>query len=112
MGYFRAPAQTIDLTAPAGGVTAGLFYLIGAVLIFANVTAAEGETFAGVRTGMFTDVVKATGSTWTEGQLIYWDDTNKRFTATVGTNKLVGFAAAAAASGDAVGSVVLTGQVA
>ena len=45
MPKYRAPAHIMDFTAPSGGVTAGLFYLIGAILVFANVTAEEGETF-------------------------------------------------------------------
>lgn len=111
MSYYRARADIIDLTAPSGGVTVGLFYLIGAILVMANVTAAEGELFAGVPRGLFDECAKATGSAWTEGQKVYWDDTNKRFTATATGNTLVGFAAAAAAAGDTTGSVILTGQV-
>ena len=80
MAYFRSPAKIVDLTAPSGGVTVGLFYLIGAVLVCANVTAAEGETFPGVTEGLFDDAAKATGSAWTEGAKLYWDDTNSRFT--------------------------------
>jgi len=110
MAYYRAPGNVLDFTAPSGGVTAGLFYLIGAFVIFANVTAAEGEKFAGVTNGLFTDVVKATGSAWTEGAKIYWDNGNSRFTTSASGNTLVGFAAEAAASGDTTGSVYLTGQ--
>ncbi|MEL7783758.1 DUF2190 family protein [Citromicrobium bathyomarinum] len=112
MAYFRSPAKIVDLTAPSGGVTVGLFYLIGAVLVCANVTAAEGETFAGVTEGLFDDAAKATGSAWTEGAKLYWDDTNSRFTTSASGNTLVGYAGAAAASGATTGSVVLTGQIA
>lgn len=111
MGKFRAPADIMDFTAPSGGVTVGTFLLIGALLVFANVSADEGELFAGVRKGLFADVDKATGSAWTEGAKIYWDDTNSRFTTAASGNTLVGVAAAAAASADSTGSVLLTGQV-
>ena len=67
MAYFRAPGEILDFTAPSGGVTVGLFYLIGAARVFANATAAEGVKFAGVRKGMFAVAAKATGSAWTEG---------------------------------------------
>lgn len=38
------------------------------------------------------DVAKATGAAWTEGELIYWDDTAKNFTATSSANTLAGVA--------------------
>ncbi len=112
MPKYRAPANVVDLTAPSGGVTAGLFYLIGVILVFANVTAEEGEKFAAVPSGLFDECAKATGSAWTEGAKLYWDDTNKRFTTSATGNTLVGFAAADAASGATTGSVILTYQVA
>ena len=111
MPKYRAPAKIVDLTAPTGGVTAGLFYLIGAILVMANVTAAEGDLFAAVPEGLFDECAKATGSAWTEGQKIYWDDSNSRFTTAATDNVLVGYAAAAATSGATIGSVILTGQV-
>mgnify|MGYP002840190186 CR=1 FL=1 len=112
MPKYRAPAHIMDFTAPSGGVTAGLFYLIGAILVFANVTAEEGETFAGVTRDLFDDCPKATGSAWTEGAKLYWDSANSRFTTSATGNTLVGYAGAAATSSATTGSVVVTGQVA
>lgn len=53
----------------------------------------------------YVEVDKATGATWTVGQKIYWDDTNKVFThdSATGSNPAAGFAAADALSADAVG---------
>ncbi len=48
---------------------------------------------------------KATGQAWTDGCQLYWDDTNKVFTTTVGSNTPAGKAMAPAASGDATGAV-------
>lgn len=112
MGDFRAEAHIIDLTAPAGGVVAGSVYLIGSLLVVANVSADAGDTFAAVRYGLYDNMAKATGSAWTEGAKLYWDDTNKRFTTTATANTLAGVAAAAATAGATSGSVLLTGVIA
>jgi predicted RecA/RadA family phage recombinase len=46
---------------------------------------------------------------FTQGTLIYWDNTNKRITKTLTSNKLIGVAAKAAADGDATARVRLNG---
>jgi predicted RecA/RadA family phage recombinase len=48
-----------------------------------------------------------TGVAWTTGDKLYWDNTNFRFTKTVGTNTLCGIAAEDKASAAAVGMVLL-----
>lgn len=108
MRTYVEPGEVLPFTAPAGGVVSGTPYLIGSVLVVATVTAAAGEKFSGyVGVGVVTGP-KATGA-WTEGQKINWDNTAKVFTTGAGT--LVGFAAAAAASGDTSGPVRLDGVV-
>ena len=37
-------------------------------------------------------VTKAASQAWTQGALVYWDDTNKNFTTTSSGNTLAGFA--------------------
>lgn len=105
---FVQPADTVELTAPTGGVVSGTAYLIGTMLVVALVTAAQTEKFIGARTGRWT-LPKATGQTWTEGASLYWDNTNKNFTTTATSNYFAGNAALAAASGDTTGDVVLNG---
>ena len=51
------------------------------------------------------EVPKATGQAWTQGDKVYWDDTNKNFTTTASGNTLIGYIAAAAASADTTGLV-------
>lgn len=99
----------LDLIAPSGGVVSGLAYKIGSIIALAAVDAAEGETFAGYVEGVY-DVVAATHATdqaWTEGLLIYWDDTAKAFTITATSNTKAGVAVAAKASTAAEGRLRL-----
>lgn len=101
---------TLDFTAPAGGVTAGVPLLIGAVLVVPAFSAVEGATFAATLTGVFT-LPKATGAAWTEGSILYWDDAAKKVTTTSAGNTKIGLVAKAAASADTVGNVRLNGAV-
>jgi predicted RecA/RadA family phage recombinase len=59
------------------------------------------------RRGVFT-LPKATGASWSQGDQLYWDGTNKNFTKTSSGNTKWGVAAAAAQAGDATGSVSFT----
>ncbi len=54
------------------------------------------------------EVDKATGQAWLGGAKIYWDDTAKDFTTTVGSNTLAGRAVQPAATGDVRGQIQLT----
>lgn len=57
--------------------------------------------------GQIKDAPKATGTAWTIGVKLYWDASAGKFTTTdnSGANKLCGYAANVAASGDTTGSV-------
>ncbi|MDR6952300.1 putative RecA/RadA family phage recombinase [Ancylobacter sp. 3268] len=110
MKNFVAPGDTLDLTAPAGGVVSGTAYLLGALVAVANFSADAGVKVAFSRRGVFT-LPKATGQAWTEGAVLYWDNTAKNFTTTVSTNTKAAVAVAAAANGDASGLVLLPGIV-
>lgn len=102
--------DTLDLVAPSGGVVSGVAYLIGTIFAVAVVSAAEGATFAGRLTGVYT-LPKATGEAWTQGAALYWDNTNKRLTTTSSGNTKVATAAVAAGSGDTSGYARLNGVV-
>lgn len=106
---FVQPGKVIDFTAPAGGVIEGQALLIGALIVVAQAAAAAGSIFAAATEGVF-DVPAATHAStqaWTEGQILYWDDTAKVFTITVGSNTKKAVAAAAKASTAAKGRVKL-----
>jgi predicted RecA/RadA family phage recombinase len=47
-------------------------------------------------------LAKVGSQAWTVGALVYWDNTNKRFTTTASGNLLAGCAAEAASSGAGV----------
>jgi predicted RecA/RadA family phage recombinase len=103
MKNYVQDGDMLDLVAPSGGVVSGTAYLIGAILIVAAVSAAEGEAFAGATEGVYT-LPKTTGEAWTQGAKLYWNDTTKKLTTTASGNTLVGVATAAAASADTSGN--------
>ena len=69
-------------------------------------TAAVGVSVEVAVEGVFT-IDKTTGETWTFGEKLYWDDATKKLTTTAASNKVVGFAAQDAASGDTEGNAKL-----
>jgi predicted RecA/RadA family phage recombinase len=99
--------RTLDLTAPSGGVVSGTFYKIGALIVCAAISAAQGLPFTGEVHGCFSGVPKATGQAWTEGAVLYWDDTAKNFTTTATSNTKCAVAIAAAQTGDTTGTIKL-----
>lgn len=71
--------KVMTYTAPTGGVVSGTPVLIGALLVVPVATVAQTEKFAGETEGVI-QFTKVGSQAWTEGQVIYWDNTNKRFT--------------------------------
>lgn len=112
MNNFVKPAEVITFTAPTGGVVSGTGYLIGALFVVATISTAVGTQFEGCVIG---EVIlpKAAGA-WTEGQLVYWDNTAKNVTTTSTSNTRIGCAAQVGgqASGDTTGAVRLNGAAA
>jgi predicted RecA/RadA family phage recombinase len=104
------PGDVLDLTAPSGGVTAGICYKIGTLIVLAVTTAAVGEKFAAQTVGVIS-YAKAASQAWTEGAAVYWDDTAKNFTTTVGSNTKAGVAVevVAGGAGDTTGKIRLNG---
>jgi predicted RecA/RadA family phage recombinase len=100
------PGNVLELTAPSGGVVSGAAVQIGQMVGIATTSAAQAAKFNLAVTGVFT-VVKATGETWGEGELVYFDGTE--FTTTGTSNLLVGVAVAAAGSADTSGVLRLNG---
>jgi predicted RecA/RadA family phage recombinase len=108
MNNFIQSGDVVTLTAPSGGVTSGNGYKIGQLFVVAANTAAATEEFEGKTDGVYT-LPKTTGTAWTEGVLLYWDDSTDKATTVAEDNLLIGCAAAAADSADATGAVRLNG---
>ena len=109
MKNFIQHGETLTLAAPYA-VTSGAGALVGSIFGVAANDYGNGDEGEFQVAGVF-DLIRETGAStgWTQGALIYWDNTNKRVTKTVGTNKLIGVATRAAADGDATGRVRLNG---
>ena len=111
MKNFVQVGDTVDLTAPSGGVTGGVGYVIGATFVVAESTVAQGLTFQGRRTGVIL-LTKATGSgtAITEGQQVWWDNSAKNVRHATGTGRFpIGTAAAAAGNDATEVPVILSG---
>jgi predicted RecA/RadA family phage recombinase len=109
MKNFIQKGVTLTLTAPYA-VSSGGGALVGSVFGVASNDYANGEEGEFQVAGAF-DLTRETGAGtgWTQGALIYWDNTNKRVTKTATGNKLIGIGAKAAADNDATGRVRLNG---
>lgn len=105
-GNYIQEGDTLTLTAPAGGVVNESGYKIGSLFVVALVTAAEGASFAAAVEGVFT-LPKTSAQAWTEGQPIYWDNTNHRADSDSTVGMLIGAAESVASNPSATGNVRL-----
>lgn len=110
MDNFLQPGDSVEFTAPSGGVTAGTPVLIGQLLVVPATTASQTNKFVGKTTGVFS-VTKVGSQAWTEGAIVYWDAANDRFTTVATGNFRAGVAVEAVASGanDTTGKVRFDG---
>jgi predicted RecA/RadA family phage recombinase len=108
MKNFVQPGESVEFTAPVGGVTSGVGVQIGELLVIATVTAAAGARFNGLVEGVITHA-KAPSQAWAEGARVYWDEGNKRFTTSASGNLPAGYAVAAVGAGadETTGTVLL-----
>ncbi len=93
MRNYIQPGNSLDLTAPAGGLKSGQAVVIGALFGIAAKDATEGAKVTLAVDGVFT-LPKATGSSLGEGQKAYWTGTEVSGTAT--GNTLIGHVVEAA----------------
>jgi len=107
MRTYIQSSHVLTLTAPSGGVVAGTPLLISSLVVVPAETVAQTLPFDAHVAGVFT-CPKATGVTWSEGQVLYWDSAAGNFaTAQSATARRAGAAVVAAASGDTTGVVRL-----
>jgi len=106
------PGDVLTFTAPTGGVTAGVPVLIGALVVIPTASVAQTLPFSGMITGVHS-APKTDSQAWTEGALVYLDNTNHLFstTATVGFFRAgVAVEAVASTAGLVTGKVRLDGS--
>lgn len=102
MKNFVQRGDSLDLTAPAGGLVSGQGHVFGALFAVAFTDIAAGEKGACAVTGVF-DLPKATGEALTEGASAYWDGT--KITGTAADNTFIGHITEAVASAAVVARV-------
>jgi hypothetical protein len=91
----------LALTAPTGGVVAGLIYAYTDVYVVAKETAAAAATFQGQHFGgVIVTKNTGTGKSFAIGDKVYRDASTKKATPNATGNTLVGYAIKAAAIGD------------
>ena len=97
--------RTIKATNAGATVTDTVYLMNGRVLLALN-SAGAGVANTYLMEGVI-EYARATGATWTAGDALYWDDTAKNFTKTVGSNTKCGIAMQDAASADTTGFVYI-----
>ena len=106
MKNFVHRGEVLSLTAPYD-VLSGAGFKVGNIFAVASGDAVSGTAVEGQVKGVVRIVKDA--SVFAQGDLVYWDDTAKKATSTVGSNLLIGNAEAAQLTGDATVDVVLFG---
>ncbi|MFD1328289.1 DUF2190 family protein [Mycoplana ramosa] len=97
MKNFIQPGKSIDISAPAGGVTSGLIVVIGSLVGVTAAAALEGEAVSISTEGVF-ELPKVSALAIAVGDKVYWDAAAKVVTKTTTGNTLVGIAVEAAAN--------------
>lgn len=96
---FRKSGDVVTLTAPSGGVVAGMLYVIGSLPVVALNSAAQGAAFEGKTSGEFT-LPKVGSQAWAEGAKVNWDAANSRCSTATTTGFFpIGVATVAVGSG-------------
>lgn len=103
------PGKTMTYTAPSGGVTSGLGYLIGALFVVACADADATEEFQGTTEGVWTLPKTISEGDLPEGKALFWDVANGKVTVDPTLGLPIGSLAAAALTAATTCSVRLNG---
>lgn len=77
MRNYLQPGDKLEVTAPVGGVTDGVGYVLGnGLFVVAEGDAIATAKFIGIRKGVV-NLAKNTSDAVTEGNRCFWDDTAK-----------------------------------
>lgn len=105
MKTFIEDGDVLELVA-SGTIASGDIVLVGSLLGVAHMAAVLNDKLSVSMRGVFT-LPKLTGTAWAEGDDLYYDSSAVKVTKVSQGNTYAGIAAAAAASGDATGSVLI-----
>jgi predicted RecA/RadA family phage recombinase len=110
MRNFIQPGNSLAIAVPyATGVSAGQGVLVGALFGVAAVDGVQNTMIEAATTGVF-DLTKEPALAIAAGVRVFWDNTNRRITATAAGNFQVGIATQAALAADATVRVWLMGE--
>lgn len=109
MKNYIQKGDTLELTAPAGGVVAGTAYKIGDMILVAMVTAAAGEKVSFSRTGVFSLAKESTTAAFAEGEKVYFDSGSELMDEQAVGRFFAGTCVKAAGATDATVEMVLNG---
>lgn len=108
MNNAEGTGKTIAVTAPSGGTTAGVPFLIRDLLVVPINTVAVGEQVNCYTEGEYTVAAETgAGQDWEQGEKLYWDASESRLTVTSTDNTFAGFASAVKTTAAATGSFIL-----
>jgi predicted RecA/RadA family phage recombinase len=106
---YLQPGYVLEFTAPTGGVTKGVPVLIGGLFVVPTDTVAATLPFRGATGGVHTLTKLAGEGALGEGQPVYWDVANARFSIDHTVGLPIGSLTAAALTGDTSAPVRLNG---
>lgn len=108
MKNYIGPGNSVTVVMPYA-VGAGSGVLVGGLFGVAVSSCASGGTGVMSLNGVYTDLVKATGTgeAWAVGDRLYWSDANKNLTKNSTGNYAVGVALAAVGTAGATAGEVL-----
>ena len=107
---YSQPGNHVELTAPSGGVESGKAYLIGGLLGVALHDADESEKYSSAIEGVWTLPKEDSAAVFAEGEICYWDDTNKEFDESAVGRYAAGTCVKAAGATDTTVDVKLFGR--
>lgn len=107
MRNYVQPGNSIEVTAPAGGTTSGVGVLVGNLFGVAEVSVAAGARVNILVEGVV-EIAKTSALAIAEGDILWWDNTNKVVNKTAASQKPVGIAVTAAANPSPTVQVKLT----
>src|ERR1041385_5929400 len=107
MKTFIQSGKSLTLTAPYNRLS-GEGALVGGIFGVAAVDVTSGDDAAFDLVGVFS-LAKVGSQAWSVGDLIYWDNSSKYCTKTVGSNKAIGYCTedVGSGAGETLGQVLL-----